>query len=347
MPDSDSSDSPDQHSGYDPERGLLERTREWVDLFPWLRLGRTLRAAASPIMVGLTTITFAIWWSVHSRWFIPNVDAINEHPVHQYRSVMSLASLLEPLQLPGTLGNLVMAIVWALVCCLPCILFLTRQGALLTAGREMAPLSMAGRRSIRIAPTAWLVAAVPLICALLFALMVAAIGFFVDFVAEVPVLHSVLVLFLVILSLPCGILGFGSLFAIPLGWAALSNERDSDSLDGLSRGYEYLYRRPIKMLLYLFLITGLLLVVVSLAIGIQVFASALVTSFLGFIGANATAHRVAEMLQFYPVVMMLTMFWALVGGVYLLLRHDAGSQEIEDIWQPKPKPTTPLPELKK
>ena len=38
----------------------------------------------------------------------------------------------------------------------------------------------------------------------------------------------------------------------------------------------------------------------------------------------------------FPTVVVLTLLWGLVGGVYLLLRYDAGGQEVEDLWQPAP-----------
>ena len=50
------------HRGHNLETGLLGRVREWTDIVPWLRLGRTLRVAGSPPLVLLTAVTFAFWW---------------------------------------------------------------------------------------------------------------------------------------------------------------------------------------------------------------------------------------------------------------------------------------------
>ena len=50
------------HSGHDLESGLLARVREWTDAAPWLRLGRTLRVAASPTLVLLTSGVLLVWW---------------------------------------------------------------------------------------------------------------------------------------------------------------------------------------------------------------------------------------------------------------------------------------------
>ena len=44
------------------KRGFSARVREWNDVFPWLRLGRTLRIAASPPLVLLMAVVFSIWW---------------------------------------------------------------------------------------------------------------------------------------------------------------------------------------------------------------------------------------------------------------------------------------------
>ena len=54
-----------------------------------------------------------------------------------------------------------------------------------------------------------------------------------------------------LLAIPCGVLVFGANFAVPLGWAAMAVEREPDPLDALSRGYEYLYRRPLQLVMYL------------------------------------------------------------------------------------------------
>ena len=60
-------------------------------------------------------------------------------------------------------------------------------------------------------------------------------------------LEFVLALVAAAIALPCGILAFGANVAVPLSWAALTNERDPDPLDSLSRGYEYLFRRPLRL----------------------------------------------------------------------------------------------------
>ena len=60
-PDNSDSSREEVHRGHDLEAGLLARVREWTDVFPWLRLGRTLRVAGSPPLVFLMATTFAVW----------------------------------------------------------------------------------------------------------------------------------------------------------------------------------------------------------------------------------------------------------------------------------------------
>ncbi|MEM9588560.1 MAG: hypothetical protein AAGA03_14855, partial [Planctomycetota bacterium] len=46
-----------------------------------------------------------------------------------------------------------------------------------------------------------------------------------------------------------------------------------------------------------------------------------------------------------PDIMVLTLFWGLIGASYLLLRKDAGGQEPEDLWQPSGDTSPDLPSL--
>ena len=52
-----------------------------------------------------------------------------------------------------------------------------------------------------------------------------------------------------------------------------------------------------------------------------------------------------HLLDYLPVVVLLTAIWSLLGGVYLLLRYDAGGQEVEDLWQADVYPEPPLPSI--
>ena len=53
----------------------------------------------------------------------------------------------------------------------------------------------------------------------------------------------------------------------------------------------------------------------------------------------------SNLLAHVPVVALLTAAGSLLGGVYLLLRYDAGGQQVEDLWQAEPRPRPPLPSI--
>ncbi len=354
-PNAQDADSGEFHTGYDLESGLLARFREWTDLFPWLRLGRTLRVAGSPLMVGLVALTFILWWSVQV-WIVQQMPEAagfgyrNAPPIVE--SLLAYTSQWIPISAfswdQGEIDFVTASavIVWGLLVWTPIVLYLLRQGALLTAGRELVGLELGLRRAIRLTPIGWLIALVPLACVLVFGLMILVAGWLARLIAGISFLEAPLALLVVIIAIPAGLLGFGAYIAIPLGWAALANEKDPDALDALSRGYEYLYRRPLKVAWYAFLSTLILLIITAITASIAEVASWVVIAVLGAAGTEAGfADRVIGMLAFYPLVVGMALFWALVGGVYLLLRYDAGQQEIEDLWQPSPKPEPPLPQL--
>ncbi len=370
-PDQKHPPTAEMHTGYDLEQGLLARVREWTDLLPWLRLARTLRVTGSPVMVGLVAATFVVWWNIR-LWIVGDpsgmstaaeadaaiplaaipLAAIPPSPDSVVQLLLATMAPLFPIQWFQSVGSPsrwqtdVIVIAWTLLAWLPLALFLTRQGALLTAGRSLVGAESGIRRSLRIAPAGWLLAAVPLACVLVFGLMIVAAGWLARLVDGIGFLEAPLALLIAIVAIPCGLLGFGAYIAVPLGWAALANEEDPDSLDALSRGYEYLLRRPLQVVLYATISLVILLIVAALASAIARVGGEIALTMLSAAGTSADFSRsVLGILGYYPVVVTLTLFWALVGGVYLLLRRDAGEQEVEDIWQPAPTPQPPLPEL--
>ena len=172
------------------------------------------------------------------------------------------------------------------------------------------------------------------------------LGWLANLLGDVSWINSILAVVTVAIAIPCGILAFGANAAIPLSWAALANERDPDALDSLSRGYEYVFRRPLQLVLYLTISLVIVGVAVLLAIGVSEAAIQICSRLLGFCGTpeNMIAATV-NLLSHLPVVVLLTSMWSLLGGIYLLLRYDAGGQEVEDLWQPEPTPPPPLPSL--
>ncbi|MFK8114734.1 MAG: hypothetical protein AB8B91_21210 [Rubripirellula sp.] len=357
----------DRFRGYDLETGLLSRLREWNDVFPWIRLGRVLRVAASPPLILLTAATLAIWFGGNLLLFgevkhgmiaedgRPVLVAAEpfHFPESLYKSFWSLQSHLESVISTTVfhgekswvpLGQLL----WSLLVWTPLALLLARQGALLTAGRTMMGIGPLVKHSLSRTLGAWLAGLVPLACTAMIGLLLLPLGWIASFFPEPSVAVAPLALLAVLLAIPCGVLAFGANFAVPLGWAALANESDPDSLDSLSRGYEYLFRRPLQLVLYAFVAFAILLIVGALAKGVAEASTWVAIVMLSRAGSpDQLIHSVRLVLSHFPNVIVLTLLWSLIGGIYLLLRHDTGGQEVEDLWRPTPAPTPPLPKLPK
>ncbi|QDT06983.1 hypothetical protein K227x_54070 [Rubripirellula lacrimiformis] len=356
------SDSDDQgHRGYDLETGLLARVRDWVDVFPWVRLGQTLRIAASPSMLSLTALAMAIHFL--GMWFLfgsePLVDADRLPPQILPPPILTspLAELesyfvtLSPTSIYWNSDRLGggwsgVAILWTLLVWVPPVLWLTRQGALLTAGRTMAGNAMMSRHVIARTPAAWLSALVPVLCIGLIGVGLIVIGAIARVVTGPAAVGWAMGLIATLVAIPGGLLLFGSLIAVPLAWAAIANEADSDPLDALSRGYEYFYRRPLHWISYGLVSLVMLVIVAAMASGVAWASELLCVAMIETVGGPP---QTVEAVQFwchkFPTVVSLTLFWAMVGGVYLLVRCNAGGQEVEDLWQPKPPAPPSMPEL--
>jgi hypothetical protein len=155
-------------------------------------------------------------------------------------------------------------------------------------------------------------------------------------------------------ALAASLIGFGSLAAIPLAWAAISLERDGNAFDGISRGYEYVLRRPLQLVGYASLGLIALLILSRLAAGTGQVGTVLIesatTSGLGASDADpatlSSGPRWAQtVLLLLPKIAVVTVGWSLVSWLYLLLRRSANSQEIEDLWEAPRPAAEPLPEL--
>ncbi len=363
--DDSDADREQVHHGHDLEAGLLARVREWTDVFPWLRLGRTLRVAGSPPLVLLTATTFAVWRLGQSLIF---EDVSYNHvvlPIDQgashllevpWRSIHMLGSYIHGL-IPTSIFDLgtdarrwfaLVGVLWTLLVWTPAAMLLARQGALLTAGRSMVGLKPGISHVIGRTPAAWLAAIVPLACVFAIGMLIIVLGWVSRIVDGISVVEFMLAAVVALIAIPCGVLAFGANVAVPLSWAALVNERDPDTLDSLSRGYEYLFRRPLRLVTYIAVSLAILFVVGLLASAVAWAASAVAASLLNLAGSPDNVPRmVMGVLRHLPAVVELTVMWSLVGGVYLLVRYDAGGQEVEDLWQPAPpaKPSFPkLPE---
>ena len=386
-PDTTDSEPVELHHGHDPETGVVSRVREWTDIFPWLRLGRVLRLAGSPPSLVVVAIALLLWSLILEGLGVQPLDRPAQSLLGLHAADSGIdedASFTESFQLGllpmngGLPSRLVDSVFpnqaarfhWAarlLVCVIslliwtPVLLLLLRQGALLTAGRDMAGLSGSLKFVLRRTPPAWLAAFIPLICVALLAVPMLLAGWLDYVLGGLGFLSWPLSIVVALLAIPCGLLAFGANFAVPLSWAAIINEAVPDPLDALSRGYEYLYRRPLQLVLYAFLSAVTLWVVTLLAVGISGSALAIAERCLGN-GLTVVSGSAAELaddrnissqltgytamfLASLPIVVAITLFWGLLGGVYLLLRRDAGGQEVEDLWLAPPAPAEPLPSL--
>jgi hypothetical protein len=235
---------------------------------------------------------------------------------------------------PGSYAwwQVLLAILWSIAVWAPVCLGLSRQGALLTAGRSMVPwhhvTSLMGRRYV-----AGLIASVvPALCVLMIIWPVPLVGWFIG-ESTSPLIREIAACLVVLLVIPAGLLAFGSIVAVPTAWSALMNERDPDPLDSLSRGYEYLYRRPLQLASYL-IVSGLLLCFVAgFAFGLMAVGERVVLGALSIgTGSKSIPLLLTRNIRLVPFAMVIQLFWGLVGGIYLLLRQNAGGQDVDDLW---------------
>ncbi|MGB7329192.1 MAG: hypothetical protein WBD31_30200 [Rubripirellula sp.] len=357
MTDPESLHSETLHQGYDLETGILARVRDWVDIFPWIRLGRVLRVAGAPSLLCVTAVAMAI--EALGAWFLfggepRHLGSPNSIGGYLFAPVVlvvqHLWAIAPPALLVGTAQNSVgvgvLRLVWSLLVWIPVALVLVRQGALLTADRPMMGLSVVARHAVSRTPSAWIVAMVPGVCVLMIGAVVWGIGMVARFFAGVSVVELGIGGLAAIFAIPAGILALGAFPAIPMGWAAVSNEPQPDPLDSLSRGYEYFYRRPLRWLMYVGVSIVLLVVGALIAKGVGSATEAIVSVSMNLAGSPPQSIGMATMLcRQLPVVVSMTLFWALVGGIYLLVRTDAGGQEVEDLWMPSPANPPSMPEL--
>ncbi|TWU35129.1 hypothetical protein [Novipirellula artificiosorum] len=360
-PTSNQHDGVTVHTGHDLEVGILSRVREWVDLFGWLRLVRTLRFAGSPTMVSLSVLTLMVWWLgpycvSHERLQLAAIDGSATSLMHASNdSLTQLTGYFRGINAttlfhPGLADRSLLAcggsILWTLLVWAPAALVFARQGALLTAGRSMMPIAEASRMAVKRSPSAWIAALVPFACVLMMAVMIFAVAWGTRLAPESLAVQIPGAIFIALLSIPCGLLAFGANVAVPLAWSALSNEKDPDSLDSLSRGYEYLYRRPLHLLIHLAVAWVLLMVVALLATTVALTAALISWTVLDLAAAPAELSGwVGQILSILPIASCFAFAWALIGGVYLLMRHEAGGQQVEDLWIPDPKAAAELPQL--
>ncbi|WP_182870233.1 hypothetical protein [Stieleria mannarensis] len=329
------------HAGYEFESGMFSRMRSWVDVASWVRLARVPRIMASPSHVALVLVACLV-----TRVLVSSAVAVRVAPAPFWE----LQSHLEPIAamwnaagpLLGTTLVVAMWVLWT-----PVIQFVCRGGAVLAAGKSM-PRAGGVMRLVR--SRLWksfLVPIIPLLCVLALAAAVFVIRV-PSLLADIAWLSQATGWAIGIAVIPVGILGFGALFAIPLALAAMVCEPDPDPIDSLSRGYEAFVRRPLSLVWYLF-VSGAMVFVAGGLLGGVGWAASLATWGLNSLIApdRLQLNAALEIIATLMIAWQLTLAFGLLGGVYLLLRSDAGGQEPEDLWTPRQAAKEPLPELPK
>ena len=330
------------HAGYEFESGMFARARSWTDLFPWVALVRVLRLLASPTAIAFVTVACLI-----TRWTF--LSFVEVHPA----GFPEIGPNAFPQFVLSAVSHLFVANTWAAVTLVivvlllwsPVIGFVARQGAVLTAGGTLPEFG----RTLSILKTRWwrcyLVPLVPIACVAMFSALLLVLRL-PSMLIGLDAVSNATGWLLGVLVIPAGILGFGALIAVPLGTAALMNEADPDPIDSLSRGYEYLLRRPLHLFWYVLVCLTIGFAVRAVFSGVAVVSGMLVQGVASTIAADATTAQSAEfVVNALWNGAQVTLQLGLLGGVYLLLRRDAGGQHVEDLWHPKPEPVKSLPEL--
>jgi len=292
----------ERFNGHTLETGLLQRVRSWRDVFPPLGLLPALRVAGSPIYQLIWLATVGILSMLNGETWLP---------VTMWQTLTTAIALVV-VMLPAAMTM--------------------RAGALYAAGRDEESLAANTRHVVTRFRSLLLVLFMPIACVAGLCVPIAALGL----MDRLPMIGNTLseigsIVFFP-LAMLVGLIGAGASIAIPIGWASVAIEKRSDAFDALSRGFEYLYRRPVQMTLYLFV--G---IVFAGLIGALAWCVAAFVSYVGTIVYAATSGddvmpiTMRTLLTLLPISAFLCPFVAMFGATYLLLRFDAGGQEVEDI----------------
>ena len=304
----------DEFSGHNLEKGVLQRVRQWRDAIPALVLIDALRVAGSPIYVGCV-------------WAALMLDAVSGGVSATYLSAWNLSGFdSQATEARGWWISGMSVVLAAILSAL-----IGRAGGCYAAGRAQSFL-----RNVRVvlARGVWLVAILvtPAVFIAAFALVLVGAGG----LSRIGDVGGALMEGATFLALPVavmiGLIAAGSLLAVPLALVAMVIEKQSDVFDSLSRGYEYVYRRPIHLAFYLACGAAMTVLVWILAYSIAVAGMAIGDLAIG-IGAGRPAYPVLFSLglAMLPAAITMTAAWGLIGATYLLMRQAANQQEIEDI----------------
>ncbi|EMI27957.1 membrane protein containing DUF1558 [Rhodopirellula europaea SH398] len=344
-PDSDPAADPVQSYARPPEQPLFARVRTWTDVMPWLRLVNVVRLAGAPVWLLLVAIVDVVW-----RFGLARIAAHHQSPIEAtegWRTTASLGdlvavgpwSLLDPLRAPD--GSFLRepfweATLWTIVLWTPVAMVLLRLGVLLTAGRDLPGFVETWKIIGKQLKSAIVISVLPAVCALPLLLFL----WFADGIATAERAHSewsyVFAPLAIAAGLVVGLLLAGAKAAIPFGLAALVSQEKADAMDCLSRGYEVTFRRLPQLVLLAVPALVLLMIVVG---GWHLVGLTAVSTMRNPVW-NAFVSR-------FPTIVGITVGWALVGGVYLLLRQSAGGQEVEDVWDGPKAKSLEIPSVKR
>lgn len=314
--------------GHQLEEGLLQRVRSWRDAFPALVLIDALRVAGSPFYLALAWamlgVQFLLVGTLPAQWLM---DAIAAASPGQGPTEVTM-------MLPGLVRAAWLLLVVALWMFPAAVI--ARAGACYAAGRPQTFSHHVGG-VVRRWPALLLLLVLPAVCVGMLAAAIALLslpgrlwaegGGWVSMAAG-----TLLTLGALPLAVLAGTVAVGALAAVPLASVAVGIEKHADSFDALSRGYEYLLRRPIQLAWYavcaaipLTLIGGFALLVAGAAAVIGAAGLQLGS------GREDWATGFRAMMLTFPQAAVTTTLCGLLGAIYLLMRQAASGQEVEDI----------------
>lgn len=304
-------------AGYDLEAGILQRLRSWRDVFPALALIDALRVAGSPLYVGV------FWAAVILTSWLPAGVSIRLRFGEPPRPLIHLTE-----QSPWWVFALTMIVI--AIGALPASLA-ARAGACYAAGRIQ---SFTDNARITFSRWFWLlvIPVTPILIVAGLSLMMLVAGLVGRVAWAGPWLAEAMSIATVPLSILIGLIAGGGLVAAPLAVVAMVVEKHADPLDCLSRGYEYLFRRPV----YLFFYACCSAILVTLVCQLAIVTTNLSVVIGGWglqtgMGQPGLPTSFRWLLVRFPVAVCLAAVWGQIGAIYLLMRQVANDQEIEDI----------------
>lgn len=165
------------------------------------------------------------------------------------------------------------------------------------------------------------------------------------------------------------IVAIGLAFGWPLMWSTVAVER-TDAFDAISRGFAYLFQRPLHLLFYV-VVVSLLGMLAQVAVELAVTATTVATDAAVSVGAgkgrlgdlgvdgNGVSQHVSDVgaigggaIQFWTSVLRaaaayfpLAYFWPASTAIYLLLRRGIDGGEMTDVAFDEGEPKPGLPRL--